>query len=103
MTDTLHCPFCGAQLVDEGAKLGNENMVFGCDNLNCNFYGEKLYLKIWHALIDGKKAQDALKIATDFIGFINTSRHADGALAAMAIGKLNEIATITKQEDYNEK
>lgn len=43
-----------------------------------------------------QKAQNALKIATDFIGFVNTSRHADGALAAMAIGKLNEITSITK-------
>ena len=48
-----------------------------------------------------QKAQDALKVATDFIGFVNTSRHADGALAAMAICKLNEITSITKQE--NEK
>lgn len=99
MTDKLHCPFCGEELVDEGAKLGNENMVFACGNLNCDFYGEKLYLKVWQALIDGKKAQDALNVATDFIGFVNTSRHADGALAAMAIGKLNEITSITKQDN----
>ena len=46
-----------------------------------------------------QKAQDALKVATDFIGFVNTSRHADGALAAMAICKLNEITSITKQEE----
>lgn len=45
-----------------------------------------------------QKAQDALKVATDFIGFVNTSRHADGALAAMAICKLNEITSITKQD-----
>ena len=46
-----------------------------------------------------QKAQGALKVATDFIGFVNTSRHADGALAAMAICKLNEITSITKQEE----
>ena len=45
-----------------------------------------------------RQAQDALKVATDFIGFVNTSRHADGALAAMAICKLKEITSITKQE-----
>ena len=45
-----------------------------------------------------QKAQDALKVATDFIGFVNTSRHADAALAAMAICKLNEITSITKQD-----
>lgn len=63
MTDKLKCPFCGAELVDEGAKIGNENMVFACGNLDCDFYGEKLYLKVWQALIAGKKAQDVLNVA----------------------------------------
>lgn len=45
-----------------------------------------------------QKTQEVLKVATDFIEFVNTSRHADGALAAMAICKLNEITSITKQE-----
>lgn len=61
MANILKCPFCGAELVDEGAKIGNENMIFACGNLDCDFYGEELYLKVWQALIDGKKAQDALK------------------------------------------
>lgn len=56
----LKCPFCGAELVDEGAKIGNENMIFACGNLDCDFYGEKLYLKVWQALRDGKKAHEDL-------------------------------------------
>lgn len=46
-----------------------------------------------------ERTRKALDVATDFIRFVNTSRHADGALAAMAICKLNKITSITKQEE----
>lgn len=89
MTDKLHCPFCGADLIHSSPD-------YTCFNPQCKGWEVYAPREIWQALIDGKKAQDALKVATDFIGFVNTSRHADGALAAMAIGKLNEITSITK-------
>lgn len=96
MTDKLKCPFCGAELKSCSTFiLPNRYM---CTNNCCSCSYQAMNTQIWQALIDGKKAQDALKVATDFIGFVNTSRHADGALAAMAIGKLNEITSITKQD-----
>lgn len=100
MTDKLHCPFCGVEL-DKQIYLDEH---YACQNTeNCQFSFMVLPKRWWQALIDGKKAQDALKVATDFIGFVNTSRHADGALAAMAICKLNEITSITKGETKQEK
>lgn len=104
MTDKLKCPFCGAELEDDWYEYENghgdteyaKSGLLKCSDWECRGYKLKLEPEIWQALIDGKKAQDALKVATDFIGFVNTSRHADGALAAMAICKLNEITSITK-------
>lgn len=92
MTDKLHCPYCGEE-------LSNDFGVIFCYNEDCEIYGCELNERVIRDIINGKKAQDALKVATDFIGFVNTSRHADGALAAMAICKLNEITSITKQEN----
>ena len=95
MTKKLKCAFCGAEL----RELKEAGTVVGlfCPN-HCKTR-VAMDEEIWQALIAGKKAQDALKVATDFIGFVNTSRHADGALAAMAICKLNKITSITKQEE----
>lgn len=59
----MKCPHCGEELVDQGAKIGNEDRVFACENISCAYYGQNLDLEIWQALIDGKKAQDALKVA----------------------------------------
>lgn len=95
MTEKLKCPFCGSELKvleDVGTPVG----LFCPNHCKTRMAMDK---EIWKELIAGKKAQDALKVATDFIGFVNTSRHADGALAAMAICKLNKITSITKQEE----
>lgn len=101
MPDTLHCPFCGAELKKEMAgDIETGRLV--CCTKNCPCIDQNLFPDVWELLTTGKRAQDALKVATDFIGFVNTSRHADGALAAMAICKLNEITSITKQEANNE-
>lgn len=98
MTDKLKCPFCGTELLSDPEYIGSEHLH--CENPECVFPSAvELHSSIWQKIIDDKKAQDALKVATDFIGFVNTSRHADGALAAMAIGKLNEITSITKQDN----
>ena len=75
-------------------ELEIHNCLYGIHVRDCEI--ETLQEKL-------SQAQDALNVATDFIGFVNTSRHADGALAAMAICKLNEITSITKQEFNNEK
>lgn len=55
MTDKLHCPFCGASL-KEG---NNDNFVSCFDTAPCPCY-EGFRHQVYQALIDGKKAQDAL-------------------------------------------
>lgn len=58
MTDKLKCPFCGFELENACAQV-----IYFCPNDECHkakdWYASK---QVWRALIDGKKAQDALKI-----------------------------------------
>lgn len=61
----MKCPYCGAELVDQGAKIGNEDSVFACENINCDLYGQGLPKEIWQDLIDGKKAQRQLRTVKD--------------------------------------
>lgn len=55
MTNNLKCPFCGAELDD-----AVEHLV--CPNTDCKFGCNPMTTFVWQVLIDGKKAQDALKI-----------------------------------------
>lgn len=58
MTDKLYCPFCGEEL----DKQINLDEHYACLNTeNCKFSFMVLPKEWWQALIDGKKAQDALK------------------------------------------
>lgn len=60
MTDKLHCPFCGAELVSDPEYLDSEH--FHCENEKCIFPScVELHSSVWQKMIDGKKAQDALK------------------------------------------
>lgn len=54
MTDKLHCPFCGADLIHSSPD-------YTCFNPQCKGWEVYAPREIWQALIDGKKAQDALK------------------------------------------
>ena len=57
MTEILKCPFCGSELENACAQV-----IYFCPNDECHkakdWYASK---QVWQALIDGKKAQDALK------------------------------------------
>lgn len=103
MTDELKCPFCGAELYED---VINDNYL-SCRNYKCDAFGSCMRKSIWQALIDGKRAQDAIKVATEFIediAYCNSkirAIHFSGASApwiAAALDKLHEIASITKQE-----
>lgn len=63
MTDKLHCPFCGVELTEYDG-------YHECINGDCIIGGGILPTKVWQALIDGKKAQDALKVATEAIDIL---------------------------------
>ena len=66
MTDKLKCPFCGEELERcSYLSKGITNPVFVCRNRKCKFVDKIIDSEIWQALIDGKKAQEALKKARD--------------------------------------
>lgn len=59
MSDKLKCPFCGAEL-RELKEAGTVVGLFCPDFCITRLAMDK---ETWQALIDGKKAQDALKVA----------------------------------------
>lgn len=107
MTDKLHCPFCGAELERcSYLSKGITNPVFVCRNRKCKFVDKIIGSEIWQALIDGKKAQEALNVATEALSKIDAFNcHSKGAMeviagmASIANGALYEITSITKQEE----
>lgn len=97
MTDKLKCPFCGAELEQfQGcARCNTENCAAGFDPIPN---------QVWQALIDGKKAQDALKVATEKLTDIELIVVRNGVFSGfekMRIKQdvkdaINEILSITK-------
>lgn len=100
MTDKLKCPFCGATL-----KEGYNDIVMSCfDTEPCPCH-DGFKRQIYNALIDGKKAQDALKkIKTNIKSAIRTGRNnnlysecrVDSILDDLYDAE-KEITSITKQ------
>lgn len=56
MTEKLKCPFCNAELK---TNMLDQPVMWYCPNHCIGSYEPK----VWQALIDGKRAQDALKVA----------------------------------------
>lgn len=98
MTDKLHCPFCGAELIFD--PIG----TIYCKTPHCKGRQIIAPIEIWQALIDGKKAQDALKIATEKLTDIELIVVRNGVFSGfekMRIKQdvkdaINEILSITK-------
>lgn len=95
MAEKLKCPFCGTELQHWG-----EDFLY-CENLGCPMSPQiELPISIWQALIDGKKAQDALE---DIIYFFDVVCQKDEMhfydLIDNNIKKYREIASITEQEE----
>lgn len=60
MTDKLHCPFCGAELLSDPEYLHSEHLH--CENPECIFPSSvELHISVWRKMIDGKKAQEDLE------------------------------------------
>ena len=57
MTDKLNCPFCGEKLQTHTMTPGR---ILICVNKGCPVDSVVMKRIVWQALIDGKKAQDAL-------------------------------------------
>lgn len=65
MTDKLKCCFCGAELNDYPDKTTGARMAV-CRNPKCKYDGWHFPVEIIQQIIDGKKAQDALKSAKEY-------------------------------------
>ena len=95
MTDKLNCPFCGEKLQTHTMTPGR---ILICVNKGCPVDSVVMKRIVWQALIDGKKAQDALKEIAQHD--INEQR---GELKSYVIGyqeiKELAIAAITEQEE----
>lgn len=106
MTEILKCPFCGSELENACAQV-----IYFCPNDECHkakdWYASK---QVWQALIDGKKAQDALKgikIRVAAIrgcvqdGYTQLGERNRNIFIALELFKdlIKEITSITKQEE----
>lgn len=65
MTEKLKCPFCGTELMPQNDIENAEPIRANCINPRCAWFMWSFPWEIWRALIDGKKAQDALKSIVD--------------------------------------
>ena len=70
MTYKSHCPFCGAEL--KAIKVMAEDAIV-CPNQCIGLHTPK----VWQALIDGKKAQDALKEIKETVDAFKDSEFAE--------------------------
>lgn len=103
MTEKLKCPFCGEKLQTYTMTPGR---ILICVNKGCPVDSVVMKRIVWQALIDGKKAQDALKSIADDVFLYHPSisekipweehyyRLKDKAKSA--------ITSITEQEAQNE-
>lgn len=105
MTDKLHCPFCRAELKLWSEDIDGREFLY-CENLKCPMSPQiELPISIWQALIDGKKAQDALNyVLLNLDAYMNmylkTRRNPSEFTAANEhINNVKrKITSITKQE-----
>lgn len=67
MTDKLKCPFCGEELAPHIDEWKSIRKLFICNNTGCFCWGQPMLLEIWQALIDGKRAQDAIQKIKDIV------------------------------------
>ena len=86
MTGKLYCPFCHRALARHGVQCKEYGV---CRDENCPSKRNFLPIEIWQALIDGKKAQDALNYA---IGVLDNLTEIGGV--DMEIIKIKQMAGI---------
>ena len=89
MPGTLHCPFCGAELVPQNDIENTEPIRARCGKPGCPWFMWAFPWEIWQALIEGKKAQEALNYA---IGVLDNLTEIGGV--DMEIIKIKKMAGI---------
>lgn len=103
MINKLKCPFCGAELTGREDAYGNISDVWlECPNDDgCEHAYNALRFDVWQALIDGKKAQDALDNVDTMLFSLILKAHdltALDLLQGITDIRLKIIKFITKQE-----
>lgn len=92
-TNKMICPFCGTELEKERTwRYGLPTGSFFCPNCKCDKGDMPLDVDIWQALIDDKKAQDALQYAIKVLENLTEIGGVD-----LEIMKIKDMAGITKQ------
>lgn len=99
MTDKLHCPFCSEEIF-----VAHETMCV-CKNDKCRAWGCAYPKFILTALIDGKKAQDALKVARNLYQELALAHceMADDYRTTYGCLKTPEQETQEYMQEYDEK
>lgn len=83
----MKCPFCGKELE---TMFGISKSVLGCHK--CRHIAT---IGVWQALIDGKKAQDALK---EIVANPHGAACHNYCRAKRVLEEIGEITSITKQD-----
>lgn len=109
MTDKLKCCFCGAELEDYWYEYENghgdteyaKSGLLKCPDWDCRGYKLKLEPEIWQTLIDGKRAQDALKVAINALKYVEKHEEDDypNDVHYRIDLALRRITSITKGKD----
>ena len=114
MTNNLKCPYCGYDMNKCEDRLADVEVAV-CRNPACEYDGWHLPIQMIQQIIDGKAAQDALKVADNKVKIAKTALsdiknicersqtltyQEKSAIWADAHGALNgmAIASITTQE-----
>lgn len=94
MSNKLKCPFCSEEIV-----VAHETMCV-CTNDKCRAWGCAYPKFILTALISGKKAQDALKVAINALKYVEKHEEDDypNDVHYRIDLALRRITSITKQE-----
>lgn len=110
----MKCPFCGEKLENEMALFGgfeSETGRLACSSQKCEWCQQCLEPEVWQALIDGKKAQDALKVAISALELVGNGKADEQGICrfvderncesvrTICRNALTEITSITKQEE----
>ena len=93
MTDSMKCPICGKDLIE--IEFG-KRWFLACDNSKCRCKGVASYV-VWQALIDGKKAQNAIQKIKDIVyPALDREFYSELRDDMLAIGRI--IVSVEKQE-----
>lgn len=103
MTNNLKCPFCSAELDYARDSFGNilTNRFF-CPNSTCIAFGDQATAFLWTKIIDGKKAQEALKEISNLYNLsmmAETKPHLINWNSVAATMTSHAERAITKQEN----